>query len=447
MNNLINQFNKKDTHLVISGYPEKDGQGNHYGMSWYTKSTIEPLARKKNARFVVLAETNGNNEPKIYKDGRILVLRVFDQRRLSLYPRILKWLAKFNHIDKVYVHSEFGANGGVKNFVFLLPFLLLIKLTGRKVIFFAHNFVSDFNSVAVHLNLDKIPFLLLFLNQLIKIYNFFLGLITDKVVVMDEVLYRRAAKYILKDKIISVPMFVKKPGKMISKTRARQKLGIKESELVLLYFGFMTHYKGVDWLINQVRKIKKINNKKLRLIIAGGKAYSLKDKKHYQNFFSLQKRKIKTSGNILQTGFLEEKDIGQYFAAADLAVFPYRGLIGSSGSLSYALSYKKPFVISSLMSGILTNWDMARALEKVQLPAKHLVFDLNQESFKEKLKQMSNPLFVKKMTSFSQKLRQARDYHANLDSYYKKIYAIKGRGFINSIAGIYETIFSKLAVS
>ena len=39
--------------------------------------------------------------------------------------------------------------------------------------------------------------------------------------------------------------------------------------------------------------------------------------------------------------------------SADLVVLPYRGFMGSSGSLSQALSYGKPFMVSSKMQEIL----------------------------------------------------------------------------------------------
>jgi hypothetical protein len=121
------KFNNKETILVISGWPEVTGRKqNSYGIAWYTKETIEPIAKRYGQKFVVLCETNHNNKPRITADGKILVLRIFDQKHKSLYPRILRYLAMFSKVKRVMVHSEFCTNGGIKNFVLLIPFLLLI---------------------------------------------------------------------------------------------------------------------------------------------------------------------------------------------------------------------------------------------------------------------------------------------------------------------------------
>lgn len=420
---VLKQFNTSDTHLVISGYPLKDGLGNNYGISWYTKETIEPIAAKKNAKFVVLAETNGNNDPHVYKDGRILVLRVFDQRHLTVYPYILKWLHVFNKINNVYVHSEFAANGGIKNFAFLVPFLVLIRLTGRRITFFAHNFVESFDSIANHLNFQRGSLKLTVFNYLLNVYNFALAQVVDRVVVMDESISMRVQKYLSADRIVTFPIFIKKPEKRITKSLARRKLNINKDEVVLLYFGFITSYKGADWIIGQVsRHLKKNPHSKIRLIIAGGEAYSLKDKKYYQEFFKKQLEKASKYSNIIITGFLPSNQVGKYFAASDLVIYPYRGLIGASGALTYALAYNKPFMLSHGLSPMLNAMDVQDVLAGQKILKEDLTFDLTYREFKRILTIAHDDNKLKNMSAFSKKLANVRDYEYMLERYYDGIY-------------------------
>jgi len=418
---ILEKFNYEDTYLIISGYPERGRNAKNYGIAWYTKETIKPLASQKNARFVILAETNDNNEPKIYQDGKILVLRVFDQRHPTLYPRILRWLSVFSRIKQVFVHSEFGANGGIKNFALLIPFLLLIKLTGRKITYFAHNVVENFNSLAPHLNIKKGSLKLKILNLAIKAYDFALGKVTDRIVVLDPAIRKRIVKYVGKNKVLTTLMPVKERKDKLSRKKARKKLGIKNNEFVLLYFGFITWYKGADWLINKIKN-EKLKMKNLRLILAGGPAYSLKDQKYYQKFYQKQLDTVKDNPNITITGFVPEAEISKYFAAADLVVFPYREMIGASGAFTYALSYHKSFILSTGLSPILKSPDFAEGLKKFALCKKDLVFGLNKKSFFALLKKYQNKSNLARLKKLSSFIAQERSYRRFLNDYFNQIY-------------------------
>jgi glycosyltransferase involved in cell wall biosynthesis len=442
----IKRFNKPQTHLIISGYPEKDGSGNSYGISWYTKETIEPLARKQNARFVVLAETNHNNDPKIYQNGKILVLRVFDQRHPSFFPRILTWLFRFNTIKKVYVHSEFAANGGIINSVLLIPFLFLIKITRRHITFFAHNVVETFDVIGPHLNLRRNSWNIRFFNLMLSIYNRALSFLVDRFVVLDTALLDRAKNFISQKKLVMQPIFVKKPKNKISKLRARKKLNINNDEFVLLYFGFITWYKGADWLIQKIQRINKSkNHKKIRLILAGGEAYSLREKEYYQKYYQKLLKKVKGDQNITITGFVSERKVGTYFSAADIVVYPYRGLIGASGALTYALSYGKPFLLSNKMSELLNAVDIQRVMGKNDLSKNDLLFSHQGKSFEKMLKKVQNTSIQNKLKSFSHRLACARSMEKQISSYYEKIFLAKGVfSFQEIVQNMYET-FSSLS--
>ena len=440
MKKLIEKFNQEDTFLVISGYPVRGRNAKNYGIAWYTKETIKPIASKKGARFVVLAETNGNNEPKIYQDGKILVLRVFDQRHPTLYPRILKWLGVFNKIKRVYVHSEFGANGGIKNFALLVPFLFLIKLTGRKITYFSHNVVENFNSLAPHLNIQKNSLKLKVLNLAVKAYNFALGQVVDKIVVLDPAIKERIAKYVNENKIITTIIPVKKRGSCLSRKAARKNLGIKNNEFVLLYFGFVTWYKGADWLIRKVQSSKfKVQNKKTRLILAGGAAYSLRDQKYYQKFYQEQLEAVENDPNTNITGFVPETEIGKYFVAADLVVFPYRGMIGGSGALTYALSFKRPFILSKGLSLMLKSKDFKEGFKKFNINKKGLVFDLKGNSFTGLIKKYQNKTQLKKLKKLSSLMAQKRSFNDFFGDYFIKVYCQpweKKPSFLRNFFGI-----------
>ena len=208
MNKLVNKFNQEDVVLVVSDYPSAGKGEKNHGIAWYTQQLLEPLVKEYNLRFVVLGEKSHNNQPKTYQNDKILVLRVFDKKHFSLFPRILRMLMIFNKIKKVDVHSEFCANGGIKNLVLLLPFLLLIRMRGCQITYFAHNVVRDLDSLAPHLGFKKDSLIVKLLNFGLKFYYKVLSLLVNRFVVMDEVIYNRLAEVVNPKKISLNPIWI-----------------------------------------------------------------------------------------------------------------------------------------------------------------------------------------------------------------------------------------------
>lgn len=435
--NYIKDFNWPNTHLVISDYPEKTSRGEkNYGIAWYTKETLVPIAEKYNQKFIVLAEKGIDNKPTIYADGKILVLRVFDPQHHTLFPIILKWLFIFSDVKNVYVHSEFCTNGGVRNFILLIPFLTFIKLFGKKISYFAHNVVTDASSIAPHLGLRKKSFFLNIFNISLKLYYRFLGLIVDKIIVMDSILKKRLEKFVDEKKVVFIPIWTLSHVQKKASVNLRKKLRIKKDAFILLYFGFITWYKGADWLIDQVKKISASHKgKKLHLVLAGGMAYSLKHKAYYKKFYARLIQAVNGVKNITITGFVPEGHIGNYFSVADVVVFPYRGYIGSSGVLSCALSYKKPFILSEHMANLCQDQDFVGAMEKYDIRKTDIVFGYNTSSLEKLIARVQDSTVNDKMKQFSSELQKTRSKDMLLHRYYQSIYAIHDHYAYNTKIG------------
>lgn len=346
----IKIFNTPDTALVVSAWPVTGKNAVNHGIAWYTQMTVSEIAKKTGKRFVILAEKNHDNKPQLLANGKILVLRIFDNRRKSLYPVILQYLQQFNQIKKVYVHSEFGVNGGMLHFALILPFLAMIRALGKRVYYYSHNVVTDVAMLAGHLNIPIWQSGVL--NMFVKIYYKLLELLCEKIVVLDPMLGDKLANFIYDSKIVRLNMPVEKK-KQINKKIARTILGLPQNKKIITYFGFVSWYKGADWLVKQFDILK---DKNTMLVLAGGPSYSLAEKKHYKSYYQSLLKVAEGNPQIIVTGFVSEEQIGQYMSTADLVVLPYRGFMGSSGSLSQALSYSKPFMVSNKMQEILRDF-------------------------------------------------------------------------------------------
>lgn len=384
---LINQFNSKKTKLVISGWPSSYCDSQHSGVSIFTKAIVMAEAIQNNQKIVVFAEKNGNNKPLVLAGGKVLVLRIFDHKHPSLYPAILRFLNLFSNISQVTVHSEFSANGSKKHFLLNLPFLLLIRFTGRRIRFFAHNIVTDMSEVGPHFGIKPGSILARFMSIGMKLYYMLLSLTVSEVVVMSDILYERAVRIMGKGKLNlrQIPVWQQsKPT--VGRDALRQELGISKHETLILYFGFLTWYKGVDWLVKSFKRLCSDNpHGKYRLVLAGGPSFTFNSKPYYRKFYQAILEEAAKNPHITLTGFIKDTQVGNYFGASDLVVLPYRTMIGASACLSQAIAYHKPFMVSSHLMGSMENALWQKQMEECGLAAKDISFQLRYGDFKQKI--------------------------------------------------------------
>ena len=321
------------------------------------------------------------------------------------------------------VHSEFGACSGLRHFVLLIPFLMLIKLTGRRIVFFAHNVVDKIDYLAPHLNINQNKLLLRTVNVLIHFYYFLLTRVNNTVIVLDASAKEKLEKYTQGEKVLLIPHWVKPRKTSLSKESAKKILGINPKSKVILSFGYISWYKGSDVLARVFAQATQ-GNSHYQLIFAGGPAYSRSGNGSYDDFYEDFNRFVSTQLNIRLTGFVPDQKVGTYFAAADLVILPYRGLMGGSGSFAYTVGYNKPFLTSKEMAVIWKNPDLSRVLSQHNLISSDVIFQVEHE-FLRAIKLLSNRKQLTKIVKLSREIKRIRGIEHVCNSLYTRVYATK----------------------
>jgi len=132
------------------------------------------------------------------------------------------------------------------------------------------------------------------------------------------------------------------PDRVITKLEARRFFSLIQEQNVILFFGAIKEYKGVDILLNSLfLTSKKINN--LVLIIAGSPD-PIELKFEYRKIISRLPKEINI---IFHDGFIPNADIEKYFIASDVVVLPYRR-ISHSGVLHLAYSFGRPVIATNV---------------------------------------------------------------------------------------------------
>jgi len=140
-------------------------------------------------------------------------------------------------------------------------------------------------------------------------------------------------------KIVQHPLYDNFGGR-ISKEEAREKLRIKNEELIILFFGFIRQYKGLDILLHAMadERIKKAG---IKLMIAGE---FYEDKREYTDLIDQLKIKDRL---ILKTDFIPDSEVRNYLCAADAVIQPYRNAT-QSGVTPLAYHFEKPMVVTNV---------------------------------------------------------------------------------------------------
>ncbi|MCW3089822.1 MAG: glycosyltransferase [Ferruginibacter sp.] len=134
-------------------------------------------------------------------------------------------------------------------------------------------------------------------------------------------------------------------GENISKEAARAELKIGNDDLIILFFGFIRKYKGLDMLLEAIKLLHEDalhSSFPMPKLLIAGEFYE--DRKIYDEL-------MKTPGIrehlIIKTDFIPDSEVKYFLCAADLVVQPYRSAT-QSGVTPLAYHFEKPMIVTNV---------------------------------------------------------------------------------------------------
>ena len=129
-------------------------------------------------------------------------------------------------------------------------------------------------------------------------------------------------------------------GAAISKEKARQLLALDPQQKIILFFGFIRQYKGLDLLLKAMAD-ERIKDAGIRLLVAG--EFYEDDKPYHELIRSLELE----DAVILRTQFIPDSEVRNYLCAADAVVQPYKSAT-QSGVTPLAYHFEKPMIVTNV---------------------------------------------------------------------------------------------------
>lgn len=309
---------------ILSSLPPIKG-----GISKYTANLAENLA----SHYEVEALTFRQIYPeKLYPGGtRDNDMRPPKSSRLFVRP-ILTW---YNPISWLY--AAFSLRGDVLHaqwWTYVLTpvyftILSISKLLRRKRIVLTIHNVKPHESNILSTLADKL------------IYS-----LADHFIVHSEDNKRVFMKShkVAAAKVSVIPIGILPPDvpiEGISQIEARRMLKLPRNAKVVLFFGIIREYKGLDTLIEAVAMVREQIPE--AVLVVAGKPWEAWEA--YQEI--IDQRKLK-AGVRTYLEFIPEAEMELYFSAADAVVLPYRHFDSQTAAGATALSFGKAMVVTSV---------------------------------------------------------------------------------------------------
>ncbi len=134
---------------------------------------------------------------------------------------------------------------------------------------------------------------------------------------------------------------------------ARKRLGVPVDGQVVLYLGYLTGYKGVEVLLEGFARAAAAHPPRI-LLLGGGPHPRRRGDPDYEAFLRRLAAQAEALGTrVRRLGFVPEERLGEVFRAAEVAIFPYRAVLASSGPMALCVKFGCPFLASRAFRGIL----------------------------------------------------------------------------------------------
>lgn len=124
------------------------------------------------------------------------------------------------------------------------------------------------------------------------------------------------------------------------KEKARRNLNLPPGEKIILFFGFIRDYKGLDLLLHALAT-PKLQEMRIKLLVAG-EFYSNEEK-----YLSLIRELSLEDRIYLHTKFIPDGAVANYFNAVDVVVQPYKDAT-QSGVTQIGYYFEKPMIVTGV---------------------------------------------------------------------------------------------------
>ncbi|MEA2211723.1 MAG: hypothetical protein QOF83_1671 [Solirubrobacteraceae bacterium] len=315
---------------LITPYPDVGiRHGGMSGVASYAHNLAHALV-DSGARVEVVAPLEPGERPRREVDGEVTVTRAFPRTSRGTGSAVRAALA--SRAPVVHLQHEFFLYGGAASTPRFAGGLRLVRARARGALATMHQVVDPTSIDRGFTELHRVR---------VPAWAARPGLAAAQRSLRrgaDRILVHEPAFAQILSGATTVPHGIEPARHRAQPGAARERLGLDPERMVVLCFGFLAPYKGLETVLEAAE----LAGKSFDLVIAGGEHPRLTaggDAYHDE----LQRR----FGHVARfTGRVPDEHVADWFAAADLAAFMYPRPFSSSGALALAVAHRTPVLVS-----------------------------------------------------------------------------------------------------
>jgi glycosyltransferase involved in cell wall biosynthesis len=230
----------------------------------------------------------------------------------------VQWMEKLVYFDRTFL-------------------MIYYKLLGKKVVFTAHNVNAGerdgHDSLMNRLTLKVM-------------YQIVDHIIVHTQKMKDQLIREFRVSH---DKVSVIPYGINNmiPISNLTSQEAREKLHISAKTKVLLFFGNIVAYKGLEYLLMALSELAERYEDLLLIIV--GRVSNKENAAYWKTLEKIMEDEKLTKHVVCRTEFIPDEDIEIYFKAADVLILPYKHIF-QSGVLYLSYAFGLPVIATDVGS-------------------------------------------------------------------------------------------------
>jgi glycosyltransferase involved in cell wall biosynthesis len=311
---------------IVAPYPPAgERHGGHSGVASYTANLAEGLAALDLDVTVLAPELDG--DPPVFAADGVTVRRAYRLGRGAL-PGAARALAELAP-DIAHLQWELFLYGGPPSIPGLFPALASMRRGPAPLLTTMHQVVDPAEIDRSYTRLHRIGVPPSVAKAGIASVQRAIS-IASAAMVVHEVAFTSVlpAATVIAHGIEEV-----EPA---DRSAARRDLGLSD-RFTVLCFGFLAPYKGLETVLDAAA----LCESSIEVVVAGGEHPRMAGSTGFG-----EELRARYGASARFTGWVPDHDVAKWFAAADVAIFPYPKPFSSSGVLALALAYGTPVLLS-----------------------------------------------------------------------------------------------------
>ncbi len=249
----------------------------------------------------------------------------------------IKWWNPFS-----WTRGALQASGDIIHVQQWMPYTLLmyswiipiLKLRGKTIIFTVHNITPH--------TVKR------FIKIIDRVFNTFIFKFAEGFIVHNQrnwLKFQQLYHIDFKKILIATHGPIRYEARGVTKEDARILLGIGSEKKVLLFFGYLWRYKGLDTLLQALKGI--VEHVPETLLLVAGQPIAIQG--GWAPYESMITQNTLQRHVVTRLGFIPESQVEVLFQAADLVVLPYHEPFDThGGAAALTITYHKPLLVTDI---------------------------------------------------------------------------------------------------